>query len=319
MGLNRFPRSVMAASIALQLVVGARAQTQGSVPSPAVAELMARSQQALARARFAEAEAALREAVRLEPGQVGVWVTLGQACYPQKRWEPALEAFEKALSLAPGDTRILLNIGVCAHDAGDLDRARAALARVVAVDPADSRANLFLARIAWSKGEIEQAQRAFETSLASARPEPIAPYYHGLFLYQERRLEEARRAFERALSLMPDHPATHLNLGLVLDRLGRTELAQRHLARFRELNDLRIEAHKKKLRLSELFSSAQRDVDSGNYAAALATALAAQELADEVPAVHSLLAHVYRLLERTDDSAREAARARELLEQERRR
>jgi Flp pilus assembly protein TadD len=317
MGSCRFPQSALGASFALLL--GLAAQGQASSPAPAVAELMARSQQSFARARYDEAEKTLREAARLEPSQVAIWVALGQACYAQKRWDPALEAFEKARMLAPGDARIDSNIGVCAHERGDLDRARDALERVVASNPSDSRANLFLARIAWSKGETERAEQLFGKALASERLEPIAPYYQGLFLYQERRLGEARVAFERALQSMPDHVASHMNLGLVLDRLGETEGSERHLARFRELNDLRVADHKRKLEVADRIASAQRDVDAGHYEAALANALAAQRLADEVPAVHSLLGSVYHLLGRADDSARETARARELAERERRR
>jgi Tfp pilus assembly protein PilF len=287
-------------------------QVPATQPAASLADCLDRAQKALASAKFDEAERALRQAVALEPTSVVAWVKLGQARYALKSWDAALEAFERALALQPDNVQILTNIGVCAHGRGDEQRARGALERTLQLDASNSRAHLFLARVEWAEGRSEPAEASFRRALEQARVEPIAAHDYGMFLYQSRRYGEARAVFERALTLLPDHPTTHLHLGLALDRTGEPVAARAHLQRFQELNDFSVAEHKLKLKLASLFESAQRDIEAGNPDAALATALAARELAENVPAVHVLLQRIYALLGRASDAEREAARAREL-------
>ena len=121
-------------------------------------------------------------------------------------------------------------------------------------------------------------------------------------------------SFERALEIDPYHPGAHLNLALVLQRRGDAARAQVHMQRFRALSEVAVGEERKRVRVTALLRSAEREIEAGNLDAALASALAALEAGPEFAPVHAVLGRVWGFLGRAEDAARAQATAERLAE-----
>ncbi|MFN0151882.1 MAG: tetratricopeptide repeat protein [bacterium] len=100
------------------------------------------------RGRRADAEAPLREALRLSPDDLDTWMTLGDLLGRESRFEDAAAAFERATRLAPGATAPLGNLALALAASGQTSRARSILETVLAREPDNQKARALLARIA---------------------------------------------------------------------------------------------------------------------------------------------------------------------------
>ena len=213
---------------------------------------------------------------------------------------------------APNERLLHQNLGVARFELHEHDKARVSFEKAIAFEAQDSRSHLFLARIALARGDAGAAEREFALAVGAQQPDPLAFFHQGVYLFQERRLDEARKALERAVELDPGLPGAHLNLGLVLRRAGDESGAQRHLARFRELSEVLVGEERKSQRVTAHLKAANADIEAGNAAAALQSALAAQQEMPDLPLVHRFLARIYTIQNRPADAARANARADQL-------
>lgn len=304
------------------LAVRAAAAVPEQAPAqPAAAPAQTGAEALLAAGRFDEAETQLAALTTREPSNGVAWLQLGLAQHAQTEYANAIRAFDRAQQLLPPSAGLENNRGVALFELHDLPRARAAFERAVALDASAPRAHLFLARIADFGGDTAEAEREF---VAATRPdakpaEPLAFFQYGLHLSREQRLEDARLAFERALQLDPDLGAAHLNLALVLRRLGKPDEAQLHAARFRELTEPVIEGTRLRMRVADWVRAANLDIEAGRLDSALGLLVRARKEAPDIAPIHQLLARVYALQGRSEDSRRAAELAQKLNESAQRR
>lgn len=275
------------------------------------ADPFARGEEQFRLAHYAEAESAFALACNgKDSGKPLAWAMLGRARQAQWLLAGAIEAYERADALSADDPRILQQLGECHFELQHLDQADKLFRRTLVFQPASSRAHMYLARIAVARGDDASAEREFTVAVTAPTPDPIAPFHQGLMFLRLKRLAEAQKAFERSLELNPDLPGAHMNLGLVLARLGKQAESQAHLQRFRELQELEIAERAHKIEVSSLLVQVNKDIEAGNYEAALAPALRARDIEPAWPRAHELLARIYAALDRKEESARELESAR---------
>jgi Flp pilus assembly protein TadD/TolB-like protein len=142
---------------------------------------------------LSQAEASLRQAVKIRPEFWGHWNDLGRLLWQADRQKGAVDAFTRAAELAPaGVTRPLENLGALAIQEGDFAAAATALERI--------------------PKPITSAGLA--TNLGTAY------FYLG-------RLDEAEENFRLAVRLEPQEPLFHANVGDLLLRRGDSTAARR--------------------------------------------------------------------------------------------
>ncbi|HLZ75288.1 tetratricopeptide repeat protein [Phenylobacterium sp.] len=141
--------------------------------------------------RLAQAEAATRESVRLEPRDSATLANLGAILRAQRRTAEALEVLDQALAIAPADASVLLN-----------------------------RANV-LNELQRFQGALESADRA----LALAPGNAFAHTARGNALAGLGRRGEAIERFRAALELTPDNATARFNLATALAADGQGEAA----------------------------------------------------------------------------------------------
>jgi tetratricopeptide (TPR) repeat protein len=307
--------AALVACSAAGVAAGAPQNAPPQQPSGAPSDPFVDGQMLFKLGRYAEAEHAFATACEHNANAPQAWAMLGRARQAQWLLPSAIEAYERCDALQPNDARILLQLGACHFDLQQLDVASKLLRRVVAMQSDNSRAHMFLARIAVARGDDASAEREFALAVAALDPDPIAPFHQGLMFLRLRRLDEARKAFELALQLIPDLQGAHMNLGLVLERMGKHDEAEQHLARFRELQAIASTERAKTLKVSSLLVVVNKDIEAGNYEAALAPALEARDVEPAWPAAHQMLARIYTALGRKDESAREIELANAAVEE----
>ncbi len=132
----------------------------------------------------AEAEAALRRALKAQPDSPLLHNNLGYECVQQKRWAEAAESFQRAIELKPDFVRAHINLG------------------------------LTLARL----DRFDDALAHFRVGL----PAPDAYYNLGLMLRGKQRYQDAVQAFQTALDHNPAFVAARKQIDQIAPRLTRT-------------------------------------------------------------------------------------------------
>lgn len=222
-----------------------------------------------AQGRHAEAEAAYRKVVTVQPDFVLALGNLGVALKAQGRLDEARAVYEQALGIAPSSVWIYQNLGCVLHDMGRLGEAEHVLAQMVDlapedagahhslaavlhaqdkleeaaveynlaahIDPTFADAHKYLGAVLLAMGNLEPAEAAIVRAIEHAPLDAHAHVLCGVVRYRLGRLEQARTAYERALELAPDDVETQYSLAVVESQLGHEPEA---LAAYRRVLDL---------------------------------------------------------------------------------
>ncbi len=187
--------------------------------------------------RTAEAVAAGRRSVALEPGNWRHHCRLGVAAWGDER----IAAFERVLELYPDFAYAYYGIAMVHVARGDLLRAEQVLRRGAPLqDREESSAERFPGKgLRWllgltrlALGDTKEARIEFDRELASRGSGVYAAEFvmnaydgHGFALLADGDHEAARAMFTRALELFPDHARSLLGLAAAYRRAGMTSQA----------------------------------------------------------------------------------------------
>jgi tetratricopeptide (TPR) repeat protein len=176
--------------------------------------------------RYADAEAAYRAALALDPHLAVAHAGLGDALNGQRRSAEAETACREAIRLDPSLTAARAGLGRALCRTRRFADAEAACREAIPLNPgfAPSHAILGLAllgsdRYADSEAACREAIR-LDPGLAEAYN------YLGLTLVLTKRLTEAEASFREAIRLDPGFAAAHCNLGVVAFRTKRYSAAE---------------------------------------------------------------------------------------------
>ncbi len=178
----------------------------------------------LRRRRHADAEACLRESLRLKPDDADTLNNLGTAIWEQGRSAEAMAYYLRAYQFKPKDFSILNNLGIVLWDQNKPDRAAAYYRRALEVwpDSFDARMNLGVALS--DLGIFDEALEWMRSSL-KIRPDSHDAWDNvGMTLARMGNWDEAMACYDRSIELQPDFGEAHRNraLGwLTLGDLGR--------------------------------------------------------------------------------------------------
>jgi len=175
---------------------------------------------------FQTAEARLRQALRLSPGNPAILTNLSVALLHQGNRTDAGEFAAKAYVADPRNIEALLVLADCHIHAGDLTRALDDYDRITALEPniaeAHNNRGLVLHRLARPSEALASCERAIalDPSLSSAHVN------RGNALSALGRRDEALAAYQQALALSPDGAEAHLGRGNILCNEGRPDEAR---------------------------------------------------------------------------------------------
>lgn len=209
--------------------------------------------------RLAEAEAAGRRAVAIDPSLVAGWNNLGivlqeagkleesltcleqvvrlQPDYPEaqnnlgntlKRLGRLVEAqrcYQKALELAPNYAEALSNLANLATDLGQHDQALALARKAIDINPRLTDAYINAAATEQARGRDEETLAWIDRLLSFAPNHPGGLAVRTVPLRHLDRLDEALEAARRAVTMAPGNGESLVALGETLQAMGRTDEA----------------------------------------------------------------------------------------------
>jgi protein O-GlcNAc transferase len=181
--------------------------------------------------RLAEAEAAYRDGLRIDPANVAGHSNLSDVLYRLGRFAEAAASGAEAVRLQPDFANAQLNLGNALSALGRLAEAEAAYRAAIRLDPGLAGAHHGAAIILANQGRHDTAEPFYR---ATQRLQPdLFEAHHNLAwsLLCLGRLADAEAACRAALRCRADVPETHRMLGDALMGLDRLEAA---VAAYRE-------------------------------------------------------------------------------------
>ncbi len=179
--------------------------------------------------QWPQAEAALRRATDLAPGDPRGWGRLGWVLWQQNKSVEAKAALEKALSLDPEIPDVHNNLGLLLWGTGDPAGAIQEFRAALRTEPGIAEWRLNLARALASQGSIPEARYQFQQSLRLKPDYGDARIDYAHLLASQGDANGSLRELQTATRLQPDLWRAQYELGMALGTKGDVKSAVEHL------------------------------------------------------------------------------------------
>jgi Tfp pilus assembly protein PilF len=183
----------------------------------------------------AEAERALRDAVRLDPGLAQARANLANLLAERGETGDALRAYQQAIAAAPRNPRGYANLASFYLDAGNVAAAESTVTLGLTIDPENSEALRVLGVIREQRGDLTGAREAYLHALRFTRERPRLENNLAGLAMREGKMDEAEARLRIAVDLEPKYALAWSNLGALYANTGRLPQAAEALQRAAEL------------------------------------------------------------------------------------
>jgi tetratricopeptide (TPR) repeat protein/tRNA A-37 threonylcarbamoyl transferase component Bud32 len=186
-----------------------------------VKEYIEAGERLLNQGRHADAEAAYREAVRLNPGDADAHEGLGGVLWDVKRYPEAETAYREAIRLDAGHVEAHNGLGLVLRDLRRYPEAEAAFREAIRLNSDDADLIYNLGLVLRDMRRYSEAETAFREAIR--RDAGHSRAYNGLgsLLFDMKRYAEAETAFREAIRRDPGHGNAYNGLGAVLRAVKR--------------------------------------------------------------------------------------------------
>lgn len=194
---------------------------------------------------YAEAEAEVREAIRLAPNWAALYDNLGTICSEQNKLLDALVHYVRAYQIDPDSPTVTYNLGyfllqtgldTAQHllektlehepmypdarralgdlfvERGENSRAISSFARAIEQNPKDTRARFRLSDIFWEQGDFHESAQQLQAIIKSTPDDAVAWHNLGLTLLMLQDHSRAEEALSKSIELDPDYLLAHYHL-----------------------------------------------------------------------------------------------------------
>lgn len=192
--------------------------------------------------QFSQAEAPLRRAIALAPGEPMQWGTLGWVLWQQDKGAEARADLEHAIALDPELPELQNNVANVEWGTGDQAAAEQHFREALRIEPGVAEWRLNLARVLATRGEIPEARFQFEQAIRLKPQSAEARLDYGRLLADRRELAAAIRQLEAAVRLQPDLWRAHFELAMALGQSGEVGAAREQLTIAAKGSDAEVRA-----------------------------------------------------------------------------
>jgi len=162
---------------------------------------------------YAEAEAAYKKALELDPDYKLALAGLGKLCLAAGRDKEALKYLVASLRESDDRADVLLLVGTLYEKLGDLTASASALEEAVRLEPEKTDIRLALARVFIARGEYEKSLQIFKELVKRSPSEACLRAYIAAALQAAGRTDEAIDQYELSLKLGDSSVETYNRLG----------------------------------------------------------------------------------------------------------
>lgn len=192
---------------------------------------------ALSEGRYDDAVGEFREALKIDPTDIGGRFRLGVALRRSRRFDEALECFDQVAKVDRDYPGLALERGLLYEASGKSEEALKAFEAALARAPSDPDLMLRVGCGKAAAGRTEDAEKLLRKVLQQ-RPSSAETHYclGRALLLDGSNLALALRTLQRAVELDPHRAEYHLYVGWAANEAGRVSLAERELKRALELD-----------------------------------------------------------------------------------
>jgi Tfp pilus assembly protein PilF len=190
----------------------------------------------------ADAEEALRGALRKKPGSEPVLTALGRALLEQDRAAEAVAELEKAAAANAKSARAAAFLGVARLRATDGKEGGKDLARGLKLGAEDPEVARAAVAERLRSGDLAEARKAAKAFAGANKKHPMGPFLEALVAEREKEYDAAIAAYANATKLDDTFLDAHKNLAIlciaqnpVYSNKERTALAMKHFQRYVDL------------------------------------------------------------------------------------
>ena len=192
---------------------------------------------------YADAAAAFRKALELQPSDPELLNWLGRSYLQQQHPEEIPELLSRANSTITNSALAHLLLAR-AYDAQDkVDEAKHEIDRALKIDPRCHGAHFAHGFIDWSTGELLNAEKELQQELSLDPHESLAAYYLAEVLEKQGKLTEAEGVLTEMGQEVPNTYLYELGLGKLYERKKNNPLAAEHYRQAIRLDARQPEAH----------------------------------------------------------------------------
>jgi len=181
--------------------------------------------------RLREANAELQSLVKDSPDLPAVYFYLSQVDSAQEEGVQAQQALTDALRVQPGYLPALLGLGNISLQQNNANAALAYASQVIATSFWVADAHILAGSSYLMQGDLNQAQRAFELAAGLNPSSPTAQERLGHVLGMRGSYPEAEKAYEHSLAIAPDYSPALSGLAEILSKEGKTKQANTRIDR----------------------------------------------------------------------------------------
>jgi len=179
--------------------------------------------------RFEEAEASYKEAISLKPNDCGTHYNLGNAMRKLLKFEEAAAAYRQAIAVMPDYAEAHSNLGITLQELGRLDASEASCRQAIAITPDYADAHYNLGNTLKELGNVEESEACYKQAVTLKPDYAEAHNNLGGALKELGRMEKSEASLRQAIALKPDYAEAHSNLGNTLQEIGRIDEAEASL------------------------------------------------------------------------------------------
>ena len=174
-------------------------------------------------------EAALQQALEIDPRHTATLQFFAKVCLDQNRYVDAGRVYLELLKQAPENVDYLLVLGFCLHKGGEIEVARTIYERVLEIEPSNTVAKENLNFVPGTNS----VPKPLNGHHLDVKPEPVKPDIDALFLLAQKNIEQgdlsaAQTQLATLLEIIPNDPAALSLFTTTLYRQGDFQAAREH-------------------------------------------------------------------------------------------
>ncbi|HJQ38471.1 MAG TPA: tetratricopeptide repeat protein, partial [Thermoanaerobaculia bacterium] len=182
----------------------------------------------------------IQASVAMDPAISSSQYTLGRVLEANGDLKGAEAALRQAITLDPNFVRPYRALATLRQKAGYQSEALSLLTKASSLDENDASAR---AELAAAKGDVNGALAEYENAIAQSPDDANLRNDYATILARQQRDQQALNEYLEVVRLRPDHFLAHMNVGALLRRLGRDSEAIAHLMKAATLRPSAPEPH----------------------------------------------------------------------------
>lgn len=191
-----------------------------------------------------EAETAVARVMAAHPTSPHAVSALGITYYLAHDKSGEIACWERCLALAPGNAFAYSRLFALAEEEADYQRVAELARRAESQSPPIVAYRGKLGAALMYLQQTEEAQRVLERHVGGGHGDAHDYLVLGEVCFQRSEWRKAKRYFEAAVALGPYDSTMFYSLARACAKLGETDQAEAHRAKFQELKDIEMAAHK---------------------------------------------------------------------------